>query len=399
MGRPPLPVGGHGDILARQIRPKLWHARVYVRDLDGHRREVARRAATKTAAMDAVQRALADRPGHTDSAITGETLVSVVADVWYAVVQREVSDGIKSSETARTYRSVLDTHILPAVGALRCREATLARLEAFLEAKAAVGVSGTLRKSIKSVLSGVMGTAARHGAIPTNPIRDTSRVVAKAKREPRALTAEEIGRWLDHLDTDRSARAHDLADITMLMLATGVRISEMLAVRTQDVDLDEATITASHRIKRVTGQGLSRVERGATSSKGRPVTLRLPGWAVGICRRRILELGGDGPLFPTARGVWRDPTNTAHAFARARGKVGLDWLTSHTYRKTVATLLDEGGLTARQIADQLTHRKISMTQDVYMGRGVVGDQAAQVLELHDPTRRTRPDQQEQTGTE
>ncbi|MGI8993643.1 MAG: tyrosine-type recombinase/integrase [Nocardioidaceae bacterium] len=34
----------------------------------------------------------------------------------------------------------------------------------------------------------------------------------------------------------------------------------------------------------------------------------------------------------------------------------------HTYRKTVATMLDQVGLSARTIADQLGHSRISMTQ-------------------------------------
>ena len=40
----------------------------------------------------------------------------------------------------------------------------------------------------------------------------------------------------------------------------------------------------------------------------------------------------------------------------------------HTYRKTVATLLDESGASARMMADQLGHSRVSMTQDVYLGR-------------------------------
>lgn len=44
---------------------------------------------------------------------------------------------------------------------------------------------------------------------------------------------------------------------------------------------------------------------------------------------------------------------------------------SHTARRTVATLLDDQGMTARRIADQLGHARPSMTQDVYMGRRVI----------------------------
>jgi len=55
------------------------------------------------------------------------------------------------------------------------------------------------------------------------------------------------------------------------------------------------------------------------------------------------------------------------------------------YRKTLATRLDQGGLSARMIADQLGHARISMTQDVYLGRRVVDGSVASALEgLFDP---------------
>ena len=56
------------------------------------------------------------------------------------------------------------------------------------------------------------------------------------------------------------------------------------------------------------------------------------------------------------------------------------WVTSHTFRKTVATRLDEAGFTPRQVADQLGHANPSMTLDVYFGRQVVSAAAAKVLD-------------------
>ena len=55
------------------------------------------------------------------------------------------------------------------------------------------------------------------------------------------------------------------------------------------------------------------------------------------------------------------------------------WVTSHTFRKTVATRLDDAGFTPRQVADQLGHANPSMTLDVYFGRQVVSAEAARVL--------------------
>lgn len=70
------------------------------------------------------------------------------------------------------------------------------------------------------------------------------------------------------------------------------------------------------------------------------------------------------------------------------------WVVPHTYRKTVATLLDGSGLSARTIADQLGHSRISMTQDVYMGRRAVDAAAAAALaslfDCADPEENVQP---------
>jgi integrase len=54
------------------------------------------------------------------------------------------------------------------------------------------------------------------------------------------------------------------------------------------------------------------------------------------------------------------------------------WITSHSFRKTTATILDDAGQSARQIADQLGHARL--TQDVYMARRAKNPAAAAALE-------------------
>jgi integrase len=41
--------------------------------------------------------------------------------------------------------------------------------------------------------------------------------------------------------------------------------------------------------------------------------------------------------------------------------------------------LDAGGLTIREIADQLGHERISLTQDIYFGRHAAPSKAADLL--------------------
>ena len=85
-------------------------------------------------------------------------------------------------------------------------------------------------------------------------------------------------------------------------------------------------------------------------------------------------------IFPSTAGTWRDPENFNTAWRKTRKTLGVPEVTSHSFRKTVADLIDEGGLSARIGADQLGHAKPCMTQDRYMTRGRVHPQVADLLD-------------------
>ena len=59
---------------------------------------------------------------------------------------------------------------------------------------------------------------------------------------------------------------------------------------------------------------------------------------------------------------------------------GFARVTSPVFRKTVATLMDNAGLSSRAAADQLGHANTAMTTDVYFGRKVATTGAPAVLE-------------------
>ena len=74
-----------------------------------------------------------------------------------------------------------------------------------------------------------------------------------------------------------------------------------------------------------------------------------------------------GCCFTSPTGMLRDPSNTQADLRNVFARLGYPWVTSHVFRKTAATLLDEAGVSARKIADQLGHSQVSLTQDFYMG--------------------------------
>jgi integrase len=166
------------------------------------------------------------------------------------------------------------------------------------------------------------------------------------------------------------------------MLATGLRLGEALGVTWADVDMTAGTVAVNRTIVRVKGQGLvAKRTKSRASARG----LLLPSWGVELLRaRRVRMAAFNGPVFPDSRGGWRDRSNVGKAFRRVRGGSTFEWVKTHTFRKTVATVLDESGASARAIADQLGHSRVSMTQDVYLGRRAGNASNLPALEAWNP---------------
>ncbi len=92
--------------------------------------------------------------------------------------------------------------------------------------------------------------------------------------------------------------------------------------------------------------------------------------------RHLARLAEDGRSPATMA-----PTRSRRAtWPNFRDELGVPELTTHSFRKTVATLVDDAGFSARIGADHLGHAKVSMTQDRYMSRGRMHPAVAQLLD-------------------
>jgi integrase len=153
-----------------------------------------------------------------------------------------------------------------------------------------------------------------------------------------------------------------------------------LALRWSEFDQDAGTLTVSGKLVRATGHGLQRIDE--TKSAAGTRTVPLPSFAVDALRaRRGRDYVGEQPMiFPSTAGTWRDPNNFGKEWRNVRESLGVAEATTHSFRKTVATLIDDEGLSARVGADQLGHAKVSMTQDRYMTRGKVHTEVANLLD-------------------
>ena len=305
--------------------------------------------------------------------ISRATKVAELAAAWLEEVKE--SDRLAGSTKAR-YTTIVESFIVPGVGALRVGELTVAAVDRHLRA-ITERHGGATAKAVRSCLSGMVGLAMRHGALATNPTRD-AREIPVPRKVARALTVEELSEVLAKVGKDPEAIRLDLVDLVAFMAGTGVRIGEACALRLRQVDLDGGTVEISAT---VTDLGLE--ERTKTAAGWRVIAV--PKGLVGIIRRRKVEgkvNSGGVPFADRARQGLLEHGRRSTSSLRC-GWVLLGQLAY--VPQNGQTLLDEAGFSARQVADHLGHAQPSMTQDVYMGRRMVNSGAADVLSRSFPT--------------
>ena len=372
-----MPVGAWGRISRQQVAAGNWRARARVRDLDGSTRLVERWGTSGAAAERALQAALLHR-AEQEHPTGGDATIVALAEDWLA----EVRARGRAPRTIEQYERTVQGHVVPRLGKLKVRELTPRVVDRVLR-EVSIEVDPAAARTLRSVLSGMAGIAIRRGELRTNPVRDAAPISQPhIPHSPRALTIDETTELRTRLLTDQRAVDLDLPDLVDCMLMTGVRIGEACAIRDEVFDAEAGVLEINAQVVRVTGKGVSLQPRTKTAAGWRRIAV--PTELVALIERRQLTEWIHNPhrvIFTSPLGYLRDPSNTTGDLREALNRIGFDWVSSHTFRKTVATRLDDLGKTPRQIADHLGHAQPSMTLDVYMGRRVVMAGAAAALAL------------------
>ncbi|WP_229076844.1 site-specific integrase [Actinoplanes sp. DH11] len=215
----------------------------------------------------------------------------------------------------------------------------------------------------------------------------------------------------------------DIPAVIDVMAATGLRIGECIALTVDAVDLHRRTVQVRGTVARHPGIGVVFARKPKTEAGYR--TLTVPAWVMpsleahvlGAVRLtvRVVQISEDCDLvmptavrvgrrlpappwlrdalerseswqeeiaivLPSTAGTLRDPSGVSRDVEAAFVFAGLDRDTSHLLRRSVATQMDDTGVPVREIADQLGHAQVSMTQDVYLDRQPVCTAGATALQ-------------------
>lgn len=307
------------------------------RDDDDVTRKIGRVGSSGQKAENALKEALRDRARLPSEDLTPETRLLRVAEEWVKELERrDVSDGTKD-----LYKRNLK-HVLRGMGGLQMREVTVPAVDRFLEALMVNSGLETARLC-RVVLRGICGLAVRKGALSLNPVRDAVAIPRKTV-EPRTLDLAEVVRSRAQLaawDARRSnggvLRRTDLADPVDMILGTGIRSGEVLALRWEaDVHLVGIPyIEVAGTVKEIAGKGLYRQDYAKTEMSHR--RLILPPFLVDVLNERAQD---SEYVFPSVTGTLRSPNNFRTQWRKFRAAHGYeDWVTPKTFRKAVATLV------------------------------------------------------------
>ncbi|GEO95208.1 tyrosine-type recombinase/integrase [Kocuria turfanensis] len=384
MARPRLGIGELGEVAYTQLGHRKVRARARYRDATGTTRQIEATGTSQSAAKRALEQRLKERGAGAGNTITSTTLVRDLLAVWLVDVEQS---GRRRPQTLARYKAVAENIVVPGLGGVELWEATTDRLHTFLGKEAATRPGQA--KHARVVLLGAFSLAVQRGAVAVNPVTG-ARLPAGEKAEPRALTIEEVHRlragvraYVSDPDQVGHPRPKDLPAIIDVMLGTGARIGEVLALRWSDIDLGATPvrITINGTVVQLAG-GVMRQGVPKTSSSFRVVTV--PGFvADALLARSVEEWPNDGDLvFPSSTGTLRWTNNVQRQWRAARASKhldGLDWVNLHALRKTVATLVERSS-TVHDAAALLGHSSPAITGRVYVERASVAPDVSAALE-------------------
>lgn len=388
MARQKLVVGTYGDINCTKRANGTWLARARYCDVDGVVREYRKSGETKNKARANLKAFFVEHTGtFGDGAIAPDDTVQELLDLWFVKMEKA---GSPTPDTLAAYRYHLRWVLDPdkterPLGAYQLRHVRPVIIQAALDS---AGVSADMRKKIRSFLVRAFNLAIFHEALNGNPAAAVPSVpVPRVKKKP--VPAEDldavraaIREWAN-AERRNGPKSVDLPDIVDLLIATGMRIGEVLALRWSDIELtapparrdDETWFPWLMVNGQITSKG-RRVDYGKTHAAIRPIAL--PDWAVALLRRRkVAQPPNDlDAVFASRNGTWHFPGNVQSRLWHIRNLkeyadiAALRDVSPHSFRRTVATEIDEV-YDADAAKDQLGHTSKTVTERHYINRRLV----------------------------
>ncbi|MEI2713865.1 MAG: tyrosine-type recombinase/integrase [Nocardioides sp.] len=393
MGRPRTPIGTFGEIEFTKLPNGTVRARTRFRDHDGQLRRIEASADTQRRAEHRLKEKLATRRGYSAGfgELTPDSSFGQLVEVWLEDLDLE---GKLAESTRALYERNMRQLVMPAFENLLLREVSVRRVDQFIK-RLAAAKSYSTAKQARTVLSLALGLAVRYDALRENPVRETARL-HKPPSQTMALTLDQVEAirratrsWRRAPGTPGPPPDGQLEQIIEVMLGTSARIGEVLAIRRCDVDVtvSPATVRICGTIVSPAGKPTHRQAHPKTQKSTRVVSV--PGFVAEVLRQRLVAVDSSNPeqlIFITRNGTPLTTNNIRRRLRAVLSEAGIEGVTPHAFRRTVATVLDRAS-GPDLAAELLGHTSSKITKEHYIQPDEAVDPVtAEILESLAPRR-------------
>ncbi len=280
---------------------------------------------------------------------TGATFADAAAE-WLRYVEH---DRDCKPSTLSDYRSVLNSHLLPAFGDMRLENLSAQRIEAW---RASLGtadrrpLSNRTRNKALTILGGVLERARKVHGLASNPARDVEKLRERYDATRFAFYSPEEVHALA-----RAAASEQDGAIFLTAAFTGMRRGELIALHWRDVDFPRSSI-------RVSGSYANGKLTSPKSGRGRVVPM-VPDVAAELAKlsQRERSMGDDDLVFPGNLSTYLDGSALRRRFAAAQQRAGLRAIRFHDLRHTFGTLAVRGAESIVELQAWMGHAEVRTT--------------------------------------
>ena len=337
-----------------------WAGQVYINQSDGRR--VRRtlygwtRKEVEKAMMELLDRSEAGAP------ITPLNLtVEAYLNEWLTQI---VAVRVRGN-TLAAYRYNADRYLIPDLGRKKLVQLSARELRLYFDELRRRGVGTRTVKYVHSTLRAALEDAVREEILDKN-VAKLVRVPAPPKTEREPLAVEEVRSFL------KASRDDRLYAMFVVFAVLGMRRSEVLGLRWEDVDLEQGFLQVRRGLQRIDGELKVLPTKTARSRR----TIPLPAFVVRVLTGHLAaqeeerrQLAGRWPdlgyVFTTPIGTPIDPRNCTRVVQVACRKAGVRVLRLHDFRHGCVSVLLNLGVPPRTAMEVVGHSTIEMTMNVY----------------------------------
>lgn len=391
-GRPKLAPGTWGSINVLQLENGLYRASARFAESPLKTRRVSATGKTRAAAERELKLRLSTEAekGSTTGQLNRYSTVAQAVNYWL----EDLSFSTRKKSTINSYRQTAETLIIPSIGRVQLHELNPVICDRWL--KEHLSISRSRAKRARNVLSQSITNAVTLGALLSNPLRSLGALPAAPVPPPRSLSPAEISAVRAAVQeparhSGKGGRNPDdrLSCLVEILIGTGCRIGEALALRRCDIDLesDEPTISIEGTLT-VDDKGMqirSNTPKTPSSRRTIPISNAVVE-AISFRLEATKNLPEETLIFQTDQGTPWQSANVRRRLRKALEVAGLTELNvhPHLFRKTVATEVDRQ-FGVRAAASILGHASTSVTETHYLARSSrVDSKIAHAMELFAP---------------